>query len=537
MTRRDHWRALLQRRWLGYVAALAAVALLSLFIGLVLGRARIDNISMLYLIAVFAVAIAFGSRPAILASVAAFLIFDWFFVEPLYSITVSDPAEWVALLLFLLTAIITGQLTAALRRQALRAQEREREAALLYDVVRVLSDGDIERTLPSVAERLRQELALAAVTIDLADDGPLAAHAATGEAAVLAAMEASKQGVGRVLRLGRPADENRKGGADQWVRVLPSRRPGQDVPPPGVGVHVVPVQVSGRRIGRLTLVQRPGAAPLRVAETRLLAALVTQLGLTVERLRLQHEATEADALRRTDELKTALLNAVSHDLRTPLASIIASAGSLRQRDIAWTEAERQEFAQAIEEEALRLNSIVGNLLDLSRIEGGSLRPEKGWYDLGALIDDVLGRLRPRTAGHPIHVTLPADLPPVNLDYVEIDQVLSNLIENAAKYTPTGTAIEVTVTQRPDSMEVAVADRGPGIPPPALSRLFEPFYRVGGPGPRPAGAGVGLTVAKGLVEAHGGHISVENRAGGGARFRFTLPLPEAPPAPVSGVDRP
>jgi two-component system sensor histidine kinase KdpD len=187
--------------------------------------------------------------------------------------------------------------------------------------------------------------------------------------------------------------------------------------------------------------------------------------------------------------------------------------------------QRQEFAQAIEEEALRLNRIVGNLLDLSRIEGGNLRPEKDWYDLSALVDDVLGHLRPLTAGHSVVVDIPEDLPPVYLDYVQIDQVLSNLIENATKYTAPGTEIRVAARTGDGAVQIEVADQGPGIPPPALAHLFEPFYRGNGSGARRQGTGLGLAVAGGLVEAHGGRIRAENW-GRGARFLFTLPLPAA-----------
>jgi two-component system, OmpR family, sensor histidine kinase KdpD len=218
---------------------------------------------------------------------------------------------------------------------------------------------------------------------------------------------------------------------------------------------------------------------------------------------------------------------VSHDLRTPLASIIASAGSLRQDDVNWTNDDRHEFIRTIEHEAGRLNAIIGNLLDLSRMEAGILRPEKGWYDLGALVDDVLGRLRPITARHDVEVDIPEDLPPIELDYVEVDEILTNLIENAVKYTPPGGEIRVAARQAPGEVEVEVADRGPGVPPDALPRLFDPFYRTEDARRQRKGTGLGLAVAKGLVEAHGGRIRGENRAGGGARFVFTLPLTPAP----------
>jgi two-component system sensor histidine kinase KdpD len=287
----------------------------------------------------------------------------------------------------------------------------------------------------------------------------------------------------------------------------------------------VPVRAGERRVGTIYLVRHAEIERFDAADDRLLSAVASQMGLVVERERLRREATEAEVLRRTDQLRAALLNAVSHDLRTPLASIIASAGSLRQSDVVWTEQERAEFAQAIEDQAQRLDRIVGNLLDLSRIEGGTLRPEKGWYDLGALIDDVVGRLRPITSRHRVVVAVEEDLPPVLLDYVEIDQVLSNLIENATKYAPAGTDILVRARRAGAEVRVEVADQGPGIPAPSLPHLFDPFYRVDKGKLRSKGLGLGLAVAKGLVDAHGGRIWVDGRPGGGAAFTFTLPLGE------------
>ena len=242
-----------------------------------------------------------------------------------------------------------------------------------------------------------------------------------------------------------------------------------------------------------------------------------------ERERLRERATEAEVLRRADDLKTALLGAVSHDLRTPLASIIASAASLRQPDVEWTAAERDGFLADIEQEAKRLARIVANLLDLSRISSGTLHPERGWYDLAALVDDVLGRLRPLLAARTVEVRIPDDLPPVPLDYVEIDQVLSNIVENAVRHTPKATHMWIEVTHDDDDVTVRVSDDGPGIPEDVRARLFEPFVRGGDRRLAARGAGLGLAVARALVVAHGGTIEAEPRGGGGTSVWFRLPL--------------
>ena len=218
----------------------------------------------------------------------------------------------------------------------------------------------------------------------------------------------------------------------------------------------------GQGGGRLLVTRTGDTPPFDAHDERVLAAVTAQIGATIERARRRREVMEAETLRRADELKTALLNAVSHDLRTPLASIIASAGSLRQPGIDWTDEERRDFARTIEEEARRLDRIVGNLLDLSRIQGGSLHLDQDWHDLGLLVDDVVARLRPALAGHALATDVPDDLPPVCIDPVAIDQVLSNLIENAAKFSPPGTKVWIGARRGVGAIEVQVADRGPGI---------------------------------------------------------------------------
>jgi two-component system sensor histidine kinase KdpD len=518
----------------GYILALGLTGIVTGAIWAIEQVTDVNNISMLYLLAVMASAIAAGSGPAILASIAAFFAFDLFFIDPRHRLTVSEPEEWVALGLLLLTGVITGQLAAALRNRAREARRREREAVVLYDIVRLMTGPDLRESLTAVAERLRQELALPAVVIGFHGGTAAGLWAEAGEQEALELARAS--GMTPKLMLGEGASPTyaRRGSPGRWIRVLPPHPPGQPGRP-AERLHEVPVRMGSGTLGLISLVCSPGAPPFTTADDRLLSAVGNQLAAAIERARLREEAAETEILRRTDELKTALLNTVSHDLRTPLASIIASATSLLQQDVQWTEEERRDFARAIEEEGERLNRLVGNLLDLSRIQAGSLAPQRGWYDLSALVDDVLGRLRAVTSRHRVTTSFGQELPPVFLDYTEIDEVLTNLIENAAKHTPPGSEITIQATRENDSVRVEVADTGPGIPPDALPQLFEPFYRVQREGQGAKGAGLGLAVAKGLVEAHGGHIWAENREGGGASFMFTLPLGKPGQAPDEAAE--
>jgi two-component system sensor histidine kinase KdpD len=485
----------------------------------VLGEVNLANVSMLYLLAVMASAVGFGRGPAIFASLLAFLIFDWFFVEPAHQLTVSDPGEWVSLLFFLLTATVTGQLAAGQRQRAREAQQREREAVVLYDVVRLLSEGDPDQVLEAVAERLRRELQVKAVAIEMWQASGVTTWVSVGDPQALRGLREARASARVLQSVPMRASDHAQPG--RWVRIVQPTRSQFS----RSDVHVVPVRVSDRRVGALLLVGT--SDEFDSSDDRLVSASAAQIGLAQERARLRQEATEAEILRRTDELRSALLNAVSHDLRTPLATIMASAGSLRQQDVAWTEEERQSFAQAIEEEADHLNHLVGNLLDLSRIEGGSLKPQMSWQELDLVVSDTVDRLRPVTRNHRLRVEVPRDLLPMWFDPVEIGEVLYNLIENATKYAPPETEINVSVVRNAHEVLVAVEDRGPGIPATALPYLFDPFYRVIDWKPRPQGLGLGLAIVKGLVEAHGGRVWAENRAGGGARFTFTLPVSAAP----------
>lgn len=501
------------RHWRGYALGVLSVAFVTLVIGALQPPWHIANLSMLYLVGVLVTASLAGSGPAIFASLAAFLAFDWSFVEPVHTFAVAEPTEWLALLLFLVTGAITGELAGGQRRRAIDAAEREREATLLYAVTGVLVGPDLVPALRSVADQLRDALRLRAVVIEATTEAG-EQRVTSGDAEVV------RRSIGSIRTWMASSASSARPARQRWIRIVP--------PTGGVAddhrVHVVPLRSGERRIGALAIVR--GDTTVESANDRLLTAIAAQIANAIERARLRHGATQAEVLQRTDSLKTALLNAVSHDLRTPLASIIASAGSLRQQDVEWTDAERETFAADIEEQATRLSRIVTNLLDLSRMESGTLRPERGWYDLGALLDDVVGRLRPLAADHFLSVSVPEELPPVPLDYVEIDEVLSNLIENAIRHTPRGTTIELSARAEDGHAIVEVSDDGPGIPPEALPQVFDPFVRLSVRSGPKSGMGLGLAVARGLVEAHGGRIAARPRTGGGVVFRFTLPL-EAP----------
>ncbi len=511
-----------------YVLSLGIVALFTGIVALVRASADVSNASMLYLLAVLAAAALFGSRPAIFAAAVSFAAYNFFFIEPLYTFTVADSDQWISLGLLLASGVITGQLASLMRERAREAERRENEAVVLYDVVRLMSEPGVQRAVTEVAERLRDALGLGAVLLAFGREAPVQVEAVCGDAEAVALAREAASLAEMILGAGHAPAGGERGSPGRWIRVVRpsvSSRSGDRVAAGG-RVRTVPVQVEGRQVASLILVRAAGAPQFSPADDRLLSAVAHQLGLALQRMRLQREAMEAEALRRTDELRTALINAVSHDLRTPLSSILASAGSLLQDDVSWGEEEKRGFAQAIVDEAQRLDRLVGNLLDLSRIESGNIRPEKGWYDLGSLVNEVAGRLRWLTARHSLRVQLPDDLPPIQFDYVEIDQVLSNLLENAVHYTSPGTDILLSVVRSGDSVIVSVTDSGPGIPAGDLPHVFKPFYRVSGERAG-AGAGLGLAVARGLVEAHGGRITAENRSEGGARFTFTLPLTERP----------
>jgi two-component system sensor histidine kinase KdpD len=289
---------------------------------------------------------------------------------------------------------------------------------------------------------------------------------------------------------------------------------------PGDGDERLPMRSGDAVVGALVVVAGgPGSSGFGEAERRVLATFANQAALAVERGQQEEQRNRALALQETDRLRTALLNSVSHDLRTPLASIKASASSLLDREIRWSDAERDEFLATINSETDRLTRLVHNLLDMSRIEAGALDPHLVEVSVTELVGPVVRRAR-AAASQRVEVDVPEELAPVLADPVRLDQVLTNLLDNARRYAGAG-PVGVTAGQAGELVELRVVDHGPGIPEPERERVFDQFYRVGG-GRQPEGTGMGLAICRGIMQAHGGGLRVEATPGGGATFVLTLP---------------
>jgi two-component system sensor histidine kinase KdpD len=270
-------------------------------------------------------------------------------------------------------------------------------------------------------------------------------------------------------------------------------------------------------------------------QQRLLETFLNQTALAVEGVRLADQARVAQVKIETESLRNSLLSAISHDLRTPLSSIVGASSSLVEDPGKLDSGAKRELAQTIYDEAQRMATLANNILDMARLDTGAIELKRDWVPLEEIVGSVLARLQKRIEGRPIEVRLQKDLPLVKLDAVMIEQVLVNLMENAVKYTPAGSPLEIGAEARAGEVVVQVADRGPGIPKGLEERLFDKFYRAA-PERAQSGVGLGLTICRAMVEAHRGRIWAENRPGGGAVFRFTLPLDEAPPQVAPEAER-
>jgi two-component system sensor histidine kinase KdpD len=441
--------------------------------------------ALLYLVPVGLSTVLWGLGPGVTAAFFAFLSFNFFFIEPRYTLFVHQTQDLLGLVVFLAVAVVISQMVGQTRKSLAAAKAREHEAIRLYELSTVLSGlQDDQAIVQALARQIKETFQPQRVDVILeVQAGSQPAYFSLSE---------------------RP--------------VTPGSRP----------AILVPLQSVRGLLGEIRLWREE--APLSHEEERLLRTFASQAVLALERARLMQAESRALVLEESDRLKTSLLSSVSHELRTPLSTIKAAVSSIRSETVDWDSEARRELLEAVEEETDHLNQLVGNLLNMSRIESGALKPERNWNSLSEIVSGVLHRLRLRE--HRIQIELPEDLPLVPVDYAQMEQVFTNLISNSVKYSPQGSLIHVQAQRSGgDQLLVQISNQGPPVPEEHLERIFDKFYRVTA-AERITGTGLGLSICKGIVEAHGGRIWAENQSGGFA-FKFTLPLTwEGRPQPES-----
>lgn len=465
------------------------------------------NLIMVYLLGVVFVAVRCGRGPSVLASVLSVATFDFFFVPPYLSFTVSDIQYLLTFAVMLVVALVISNLAVRIGRQAETARYRERRTGVLYAMSRDLATHRGATVLANVAARHLRDVFDSQVAIFLAD-GDKRLRLQQGEQ-LFFEFDPKEMGIVQWV-----FDHNERAGL------------GTDTLP-GSSALYLPLVGSSGAIGVVAVRPAQSHFLLDPEQLHLLESLINQTALAIERTRLSEEAQRAHVQAETERMRNAILSSVSHDLRTPLASITGAASSLLDESGQMDAASKRDLARSIYEESGRLDRLLRNLLEMMRLEAGAVQLKKEWHSPEEVVGSALGRLQNRMRNHVLQTNIPADLPLINVDGVLLEQVVINLVENALTYAPAGTSIELSASAGDREIMIEVADRGPGLPTGEEARIFEKFYRL--QPDREGGVGLGLTICRGIVEAHGGRIWAENRAGRGALFRFTIPLIEHQPA--------
>lgn len=484
-----------------------AVSTLTIGLAIILGRliqlvAPLPNISLVFLAAILFTAVNYGLWPSLFASLLSTLAYNFFFLPPLYTFTITDPANVLALIFFTVVAVLTSNLTARTRRQIVVAQAQIKTTTELNSFSRKLAGiNDLDDLLWAASFQIASMLKLRVVFLFPAD----------GHMSVAA---------------GYPPDDvadEADLAAARWAfdHQCPAGRGSNTLP--GAKRLFLPIRTASGMLAVVGL-DREAPGPLFTAdEGRLLDALLDQIAVSIERIRLAEDIDNARVMSETERLRGALLTSISHDLRTPLASIIGAVSSLRSYFDRYDAKQRGELIATIEDEAERLNRFVGNLLDITRLEAGALNIRADRVEIGELVETALRRTAHLLARHRVEIDLSPDLPPVRADGVLLEQVIFNLLDNAAKYSGPGSLVRISAERAHDEVLIRVSDEGEGIPPDEIEHIFDKFHRVRAGDQRPAGTGLGLAVCRGFVEAFGGRITAANRTDRrGAHFTVMLP---------------
>jgi two-component system, OmpR family, sensor histidine kinase KdpD len=490
-----------------YIWSLLLVLAATVVGRLFVGRIEATNLVMVYLLAVVIAAVYLGRGPAILISLLSVLAFDFFFILPFYTFAVSDTQYIITFIALFVVGLVISQLTVRAREQAEAAQQREAETAELYDLSRDLAaTSDMKMILRALVRHCEQSFHRETVIL-LPEGNRLNSRLAS---AGLQLSDEEMAVADWVYRHGEPAGRH--------TNTLPSAQ-----------LRYLPLRTERGVLGVLG-VGKPGTAErdLTPAQRRLMEAFANQAAQAIERVILAEEARQMKLLQAAEKLQNALLNSISHDLRTPLVSITGALTALDEQSDSLDEENRKSLIQTAREEADRLNRLVGNLLSMTRIESGAIKLNLEPGDVQDVIGTALEQLGERTAGHRIKVSVPENFPLIPMDFTLMVQVVVNLLENAVKYSPRGSLIEVSASLQEKNVCLEIADRGVGIPTEDLARVFDKFYRVQRP-ESVSGTGLGLSISKGIVEVHHGSIDAHTRAGGGTIIHVNLPRYGTPEA--------
>jgi two-component system sensor histidine kinase KdpD len=494
-----------------YAGAIGTVALVTAANLLLRGRVQTIDIAMIYLLAVVVVSSRFPQRAALLASLLSIAFFDFWFVRPYNTFAVSDVRYVLTFGVMLVIGVVMSRLTTRIREQAEAAREREERTSALYAMSRELAAARRADDIVRIGARhLSDTFGGDVLVLEPNPDGRVVPNPAFAE-----------------------APHEKELTIAQWVFDHGQLAGAGTATLPATAWLYLPLVTSERSVGVVAVRPEDPARFRDPVRRQLLETFAGQIAASLDRVRLASASQRAHLETEAERLRTALLSSLSHDLRTPLAGIEGAASSLLDGG-SLSPQTRRELAETILEESRRMTRLVANLLNMVRLETGALQVQKEWQPLEEVVGVALIRLDERLAGRAVQTSLPPDLPLVPIDGLLIEQVLINLIENALKYTPAGSPIDISAKADARAVTVEVGDRGPGLPSGEEGRVFDKFYRSRDEG-RGVGAGLGLTICRGIITAHGGRIWAENRSDGGAAFRFTLPLAGPPPTMRSEAD--
>ncbi|HSB66236.1 MAG TPA: sensor histidine kinase KdpD [Anaerolineales bacterium] len=493
-----YWQ--LHKPWRRYFYGVVLVAVATGLCALVAPYISPTNLVVIYLLSTVVAAISLGRGPAILASILSVAVFDFFFVPPHLTLAVSDTEYILTFFGLLAVSLVISYLTAQVREQAVAAQRREAQTAVLYELSHDLTASvGLEAVARTIIEHIGQTFGRE-VAIFLPGSGNLKLYLAS-------------QGL--------PVAENELAVATWAFQHGQQAGRGTDTLP-DASMHYQPLKTTRGIIGVLGIKPIEPSTYLSPDQRRILDAFANQVALAIEGAQLVEQSHQTELLEATEKLQTALLNSISHDLRTPLVSITGALSSMEEAGPALDEEARRSLVETAREEAERLNRLVGNLLDITRLEAGAMQLHREACDVQELIGSALEQIGYPLKDRQVKVEISPNLPLVSLDFVLFSRVLVNVIDNALKYSPPEKPIEIDARQSKNELGISIADRGEGIPDEDLERIFDKFYRVQRPD-NITGTGLGLSICKGIVEAHHGTIHAENRRGGGAVINITVPL--------------